>query len=143
MNRNKNRPGIAKPNSKLTDIVSETLQESLLVYCLPMRLHVLLPTRSVVTERAFEASRVEMLSLDVSLQHPFAREQPVVGAAFEVAFVGSVVFVLTRQKRVRNVFWFDEGFATRYRLTNIFFLDPGRDRQGRLDPEGKLLTPSA
>lgn len=143
MNRNKNRPGIAKPNSKLTDIVSETLQEPLLVHCLPMRLHVLLPTRSVVTLRAFEASRVEMLSLDVSLQHPFARKQPVVGTAFEVASIGSVVFVFTKEETVRNEFRFDEGFTTRYRPTNIFFLDPGRDRQGLLDPEGKLLAPSA
>lgn len=56
-----------------------------------MLLHVILSVERLVTPKAGDGARVDMLSPDVTNQHTFATERAVVLAAYPVAFKRAVV----------------------------------------------------
>lgn len=68
-----------------------------------MRFHILPPTGSMFTQRTFESSWIDMLSLDVPLQHSFARKHTIISAVLIFAFVGTVIFVFTGEMCSDNV----------------------------------------
>lgn len=56
-----------------------------------MLLHVILSVERLVTPRAVDGARVDMLSSDMTNQHTFAAERAAVGAVYPVTFKRAVV----------------------------------------------------